>query len=287
MPLQQLIEYYNDRLEWEHHTNFRPFIFENGVAYGLFGPLKIGSHLTPLRKTQKPNQVIGHVAHLMVEKAEVRELRSQDLDLLMSLPAQQSVQPESIVNFDRLSRTVHMFNYLPQSHLDNVLLLDVDPRHILGVKKDHGAYFEEVIVKVGLNTSNIVISLSVSSAFATYYQVLLKGLNNYRQRGYRLALKFDYSSLGSSAIDLIGQLEPNFVALSARNLDTVQDNQLLEKLYRLRNLSEYNQGEAILLNVADKKSAELARKTNFSLVQGNYYEQSPSIDNQALNRAWG
>jgi hypothetical protein len=42
-----------------------------------------------------------------------------------------------------------MLNYLPMSHLGKTLFVEVDPRHILSVKKDHGAYFEEIIIKCG------------------------------------------------------------------------------------------------------------------------------------------
>lgn len=278
MPLQQLIEYFNDRLEWEHHANFRPFILENGNAHGIFGPIKVGSSFAPLRETLRPSVIAGYAAVLTVSIAETDYLKSQDIDLLLSLPAQQSVQPESVVNFDRLTRTVHMLNYLPVSHLEGLLQLDVDPRHILGIKKDHGAYFEEVIVKCGLNTSNILITLAVNSAYASYYQVLLKGLENYRQRGYRLALKFDYLTLGPASIDMIRVLEPDYVCLSARNLDTVKDNKLLDKLYALNSLTGSGNGRTVMLHANDRKTASLARKTGFWLVQGNYYEKSSTAE---------
>lgn len=50
MPLQQLVEYFNDRLEQEHNDGVRPFVLENGAAHGLFGPIKVGSVLAPIRK---------------------------------------------------------------------------------------------------------------------------------------------------------------------------------------------------------------------------------------------
>ncbi|MCD2450452.1 hypothetical protein GO003_014100 [Methylicorpusculum oleiharenae] len=272
MPLQQLVEYFNDRLEWEHHTNFRPFIIDNGVARGLFGPVQISSELTPLRELAKPEQIAGYTAQLNVTTAEIPDLLSHELDLLLSLPAQQGINSDSIVNFDRLTRTVHMLNFLPLAHDGGFLQLDVDPRHILGVKKDHGAYFQEVISKCGLEAHNVVITLRVTSTYRAYYPALLKGLENYRERGYRLALRFDYQALGKATNDLIAALAPDFVSLSGRQLSTHQDNQLLEKLARLQLLTHKELGKTILLEIGDKQTAALARKIGFNLVQGAYFE---------------
>ncbi len=271
MPLQQLVEYFNDRLEQEHNDGFRPFLLENGEVHSLFGPIKVGSLLAPIRETLRTSQVIGHIAQLTVTANPVQTLQGNELDNLLNLPKVPS-DSDSVINFDRLSRTVHMLNYLPQSHLDELLFLQVDPRHILGVKEDHGAYFEEIIIKCGLQTSNVAIALSVSNAYARFFPSLQKGLENYQRRGYRLALKFDIQSLERAALELISRVSPDFVGLSAENLDQVKDNQLLGKIQQLNSLVASVNGRSLLLDVADKRSAALARQSGFSLVQGRYFE---------------
>lgn len=273
MPLSQLVEYFNDRLEREHNSGFRPFILEDDKVHGLFGPIRIGSVLSPIRETLRSAHVIGHAAQLTVEANQAPSIQSGELENLLALPSAQTAGSESIVNFDRLSRAVHMLNYLPQSHLDELLFLDVDPRHILGVKEDHGAYFEEVIVKCGLQTNNVAISMTVNSVYARFYQSLLKGLNNYQRRGYQLALKFDYHSLEKSAIELISRAAPDFVGLSADNLERIRDNKLLDKLQQLNSLVDSINGRSIMLDIEDKRIAALARQTGFDLVQGDFFEQ--------------
>lgn len=285
MPLQQLVEYFNDRLEQEHNTGFRPFILENQQVHGLHGPIRIGSSLSPIRKTLSSAHIIGHAANLTVAANPSPAIRNVDTEDLMALPPGQIANSESIINFDRLTRAVHMLNYLPQAHLDEILFLDVDPRHILGVKEDHGAYFEEVIVKCGLQTGNVAITMTVNSVYARFYQSLLKGLNNYQSRGYRLALKFDYDSLEKPALELISRAAPDFVGFSAHNLERIRDNRLLEKLQQLNNLRASINGLSIMLNIEDKKTAALARKTDFDLVQGAYFEQGDSAHRPpAVNR---
>ena len=281
MPLQHLVEYFNDRLGQEHRSSFRPFILEDGKVSGLFGPIRINSFFAPLRQTLKPTVIVGHTAQIKVAHNKTQHLYANEIENLLannSLPANDF---ESIINFDRLCRTVHMLNYLTLSHLQGMLFLEVDPRHILGIKQDHGAYFEEVIVRCGLETKNVVIVLSVNSQYARYYQELISGLENYRRRGYQLALNFDYLAQAlkidylpqeSEVFDLIAKISPNYVSLTARNMeDQVHDDILLAKLNQLNTQVASIGGQTILQQIDEKKSHILARNTGFNLVEGGYF----------------
>jgi hypothetical protein len=66
MPLQHLVEYFNDRLGREHRSSFRPFILEEGKVNGLFGPIRIDSFFAPLRQTLKPTVIVGHKAQIII-----------------------------------------------------------------------------------------------------------------------------------------------------------------------------------------------------------------------------
>lgn len=197
MPLQHLVEYFNDRLGREHRSSFRPFVLEEGKVSGLFGPIRINSFFAPLRQTLKPTNIVGYKAQITVVPNKTQHLYANEIENLLANNAVQAADFESIINFDRLSRTVHMLNYLTLAHSQETLFLEVDPRHILGIKQDHGAYFEDVIAQCGLETKNVVIVLAVSSQYARYFQELLNGLDNYRRRGYKIALKFDYLGPGN------------------------------------------------------------------------------------------
>ena len=281
MPLQHLVEYFNDRIGREHRSSFRPFVQEEGKVSGLFGPIRIDSFFTPLRQTLKPTVIAGHTARIAVAPNKTQQLYTNEIETLLANDAVPASDFESIINFDRLCRTVHMLNYLTLAHLQGVLFLEVDPRHILGIKQDHGAYFEEVIVRCGLETKNVVIVLSVNSQYARYYQELISGLENYRRRGYQLALNFDYLAQAlkidylpqeSEVFDLIAKISPNYVSLSARNIeDQVHDDTLLAKLQQLKSRVALVGGQSILQQIDDKKSDLLARNTGFDLVEGGYY----------------
>jgi hypothetical protein len=272
MPLQDLVEYFNDRLGREHRSSFRPFVLKDGKVSGLFGPIRIDSSFAPLRQALKPTVIVGHTAQITVAPSKPQHLYANEIETLLANNSVPATDFESIINFDRLSRTVHMLNYLTLSHLQGALFLEVDPRHILGIKQDHGAYFEEVIAQCGLETKNVVIVLAVNSQYARYYQELINGLDNYRRRGYQIALKFDYLAQETEAFDLIARISPNYVSLSVRNMeDQVYDDALLAKLHQLKTLVASVGGQSILQQIDEKKSDLLARNAGFDLVEGGYY----------------
>lgn len=285
MPLQQLVEYFNDRLEWEHHTNFRPFFLKEGIVHGLFGPIRIGTDLTPVRETLNPDRILGYAANLKVTTTEIPHLQSHELELILSLPSQQSINQDSIINFDRLARTVHMLNFLPHSHDPVFLQLEVDPRHILGVKKDHGAYFQEVIAKCGLETGAIGITLRISPVYAHYYEALMTGLENYRKRGYRLALKLDYPALSGSAVALIMTLSPDWIEVSAKGFTETESRRLPQTLQQAQRLAASVGAHSILSDIDDQKTDALARDIDFQWVAGSYYQTTDPVwqdDSQRL-----
>jgi hypothetical protein len=272
MPLQHFVEYFNDRLGREHRSSFRPFILEEGKVSGLFGPIRIDSFFAPLRQTLKPTMIVGHTAQISVAPNKTQNLYENEIEALLANNAVQASDFESIINFDRLCRTVHMLNYLTLAHLQGVLFLEVDPRHILGIKRDHGVYFEEVIVHCGFETKNVVIVLAVNSQYARYYQELIKGLDNYRRRGYQIALKYEYLPRGDETADFIANISPNFVSVSARNIeDQAHDDNLQEKLRQLKKQVASTGGQTILQQIDEKKSDLLARNTDFDWVEGGYY----------------
>ena len=290
MPLQYLVEYFNDRLGSEHRSSVRPFILEDGKVSGIFGPVRVDSVLKPIRNTLTPSVIVGHAAHMNVETNKVPHLYVNELKPLVS-DINSEGEAESIINFDRLSRTVHMLNYLTIVHLEGVLFLDVDPRHILGVKQDHGAYFEEVIRQCGLETKNVAIVLTLNSQYAPYYQDLAAGLENYRRRGYQIALKFDYIVRNVQTFSLIEQIGPQYVIQSTRNLlGRLHGDELFEQLNQCNARIASLGAKSILEHIEDKKLAALARNSGFDLVDGDYYNQSSfdhSEDSNASQYAVG
>lgn len=277
MPLQQLVQYFNDRFEAEHRSNIRPFILEKSLASGIFGPIQIGSVFEPVRRADDNETLAGHIAQLTTKPYNNNQHSEQSMSIgdLLTNVITQPADFQSIISLDRLCRTVHMLNYLTYSHKGGVLFLDVDPRHILGMKKDHGAYFEEIIIKCGLATQNVVISMAVNSFYALHHTQLLDGLNNYRQRGYQIALNIGSLYAAKGLRDLIDKLSANYLRISAPNAETSQhsNSSELSTLNALTELQNLIGGQTILQQVKQKNQADIAISARFNLVQGDYYDK--------------
>lgn len=282
MPLQQLVNHFNDRFEHEHHSSFRPFILENGLVSGLFGPIRIGSIFSPIRHADNHEQLAGHAAQISVSPHDngLQDTQSAEIGNVLTDALKQPVDFQSIINLDRLCRTVHMLNYLPYSHFGGVLFLDVDPRHILGVKQNHGVYFEEIISKCGLATKNVVISMALNNFYALHHTQLLEGLNNYRSRGYQIALNLGNLYSANGLLDLITKLSPNYLRANAPGAnDNKLDAEIVwpSALRALKDLQDLVGGQTILQQIDQKEQAFSVSAVGFNLVQGSYYDKL-SID---------
>ena len=179
MPLRHLIATFNQRFATDNQLESFPFFYDGKDVNGRTGDLTFSTTLKPVRLHARPDQITGHEAlsRILSKNSTGSTFRSFD----------------QVVCLDRLMRTVHMLNYLPLSDNSKDLFLPVNPSHLLTIKKDHGAYFEEIILRCGLPLRRIVISLNIGKALEPELPLLLERLSNYRNRGYSTAIRFDDS----------------------------------------------------------------------------------------------
>ncbi len=276
MPLQQLVDHFNDRFEHEHQSNFRPFILEGGLVSGIFGPIRVSSVFLPVRQANNSEELIGHIAQISVTPYDHSAHNHQSIEMgnVITNAVTQPTNFQSIISLDRLSRTVHMLNYLNHSHDGGVIFLDVDPRHILSIQQDHGAYFEKIIFKCGLATENVVISTTINSAYALNHTQLLDGLYNYRRRGYQIALNIGSLYAATGLWDLVVKLSANYLRINAPNLESGRNSNVIwPAIFKpLIELHSLKGGQTILQQVEQKEQADIAASSAFELVQGGYYE---------------
>lgn len=283
MPLQQLVEYFNDRIEREQLSQFRPFKLMDDRVYGLFGPLRISSQLSNINDMRQPKKVKAYAAHCQVITSQQQTFDTSELDQLLKHKPEDIGQVESVIHFDRLTRTVHMLNYLPHSHEADLLFLDVDPRHILGVKTDHGAYFEEIINRCGLATQNIVITLSIHGVYSRFYQTLLKGLSNYQQRGYKIAIKLDHSGIEKLSLDFIERTGADFIGLSAYGTDRIRPEIIQEKVGLLQSTTRQIDAKHYVFN-CEEHPGNYSGFKDFDYWQSNHVAGFQHQDNRILKR---
>lgn len=276
VPLQQLVDYFNDRFEHEHHSSFRPFILHRGAVSGIFGPIRVSSIFLPVRQANDNDKLIGRIARLSVTPYDnnVHNEQSEEMGNLITDAVTQPANFQSIINLDRLCRTVHMLNYLTHPHNGGVVFLDVDPRHILGVQQEHGAYFEKIIFKCGLTTKNVIISAAINSFYALNHKELLDGLYNYRRRGYQIALNVGSLYTATGLWDLIVKMSADYLRINASNIGTTQHSDAirLSDLERLIELQKLSGGQTLLQQIEQQEQADIA-SAKLDLVQGDYYEK--------------
>lgn len=168
MPLQDLVEYFNQRICDEQSLSTPPLFLNGGRVESRFGGLRLATEFHPIRWALTPSIVVGHDATLQAFQPETSETTA--------IKVFHTPDVDGVINRDRLCRTIHMLNYLPIAHEDGYLFLHVHPRHVLGVKQDHGAYFEEVIFRCGLSPRRVVISVTLAPLYGSQLALLWKGI---------------------------------------------------------------------------------------------------------------
>jgi hypothetical protein len=196
MPLTELMHYFNDQLQTQARTKSLPktgFFKADNSYWGRFGSLILGSKFEAIR-TFSDDNVIGYNSNLLVRSAAGNSL---DIDSIFnSLDSN-----DQIIHLDRLVRTLHSLNYLQQfDGRKDLLSLQVQPRHIISVVREHGKTFEKILSDCGLGPDRVLLHTRLlDAATLPHFQ---QALASYRQRGYKIGIH-----LGSArALELLTQL---------------------------------------------------------------------------------
>ncbi len=279
MPLQQLVAYFNERICKERGLAQPPLSLQDNRVEGRYGDIILSSLFHRVRLTASPDRIVGHDACL---RAYI-----DDNNLYEALDLFASAEGSSVIDLDRLCRTIHMLNYLPNAHEEGLLFLYVHPRHVLNVKRNHGAYFEEVLFRCGLTPQRVIITIETSPGYSHgYNSVLIEGLTNYRERGYGIALKLA-SGNGSRHPDLLRQVLPNFVRLDASFLNTQEhapDGFSQERIKSLVSVAHELGGQVLQERIETRAQAAAAGDAGIDLVMGAYYDTRYGLSNPVDKR---
>jgi hypothetical protein len=117
-----------------------------------------------------------------------------------------------------------------------------------------------------------LIVLGINHSYVKYNESLIRGLSNYRRRGYQIALRFDALLSDKHISELIFKLSPDYVSLSARQISLEHRHYALEKLLAFKRIISRAQGKGILRRVDDLKEPCLVRDSGFEFVESRHYE---------------
>lgn len=274
MSIHEILDYCNQRWRAQHGAERPPLTRRGRRVEGRFGAVRLESGFDTVRLTEAPALIVGHIARLHASLSEQ-----------VSLDAESATAHgrSSVVDFDRLCRTMHMLNYLGfDPEPENELFLDVDPRHILAVPNDHGAYFADVIHRCGLNPSQVVLTTAIGvwcrSAEAS--QRLVTGLANYRGRGYRIALRVDERPLAKTSLNFLFRVAPDYVRLGLSEVER-SDRTLTGTTHRdlghLGRVATGLGGQVLLEGIDDAAGLKLAQEAGIHRFQGRYIGRGLNI----------
>ena len=270
MPLHDLVEYFNQRISEEQGLAEYPLVLRNGRVESHFGGHRLASEFHPIRHAECPGRLAGHDATIFAAAPDTSQAVAEKIFMAADVGG--------AVNLDRLCRTIHMLNYLPIAHESGYLFLHVHPRHVLGVKKDHGAYFEEVIFRCGLSPRRVVVTVAVKPVYDRQFTRLQEGLKNYRRRGYATAVKFEDPAeedfVERYYIEFLYRIAPDFVRIDQgffkRFKHGPQDSRLHTSLLSVIHGLDT---EIVLEGVRGAEDAKQAQALGASFVKGDYYER--------------
>jgi EAL domain-containing protein (putative c-di-GMP-specific phosphodiesterase class I) len=180
--------------------NLEGHALENNQQQGLvcsFAGLRLSSVFQPVVTAE--GEIIGREA-LLRAVTPAGEVLSPQAAFAHAIAA------NKLVSFDRLVRTIHLFNHANAFGEHELIFLNVHPQLLTSVS-DHGRTFERILHYYSVPTSRVVIEIQESDVKDDAR--LEDAVSNYRSLGYKIAI--DNFGAGRGANDNLTQptLEPN------------------------------------------------------------------------------
>ena len=171
-----------------------------------------------------------------------------------------------LVKLDRVARTLHLLNYLTLPEQRGLLFLNVHPKLLVSVTT-HGKVFEHILHQHSVPTRQVVIEINESQVDAD--GALLEAIDNYRDRGYRIALD-DFGSQHSN-LNRLWKLSPDFVKLDLTIIKQAQrDTKLRRALPKLIDVIHALGAQTIIEGIENEIQLDIALDAGAKLLQGYY-----------------
>ncbi len=171
-----------------------------------------------------------------------------------------------LVQFDRVSRALHVLNFKQIYAENGLLFLAVHPNLLISVSA-HGKVFERILHANSVPTERIVIQ--IDEGLVTQDKQLIEAVNNYRDRGYRIAIS--HFGNAHSHIDRLWKLAPDFVKLDTSLIQQAETNDHLYKILPslVDGIKALN-ARAVIAGVETQSQLNIAVESGAKLLQGNF-----------------
>lgn len=256
MPLTRVVDYLNDRLH-ELHPDARlreqaRIDLHNGRLHALVAGCRLTPYQVPVVRTAD-GQVFGYSAQLIAHTAQGQRIRPESLYV-------QAWDAADVVFLDRFLRTLHALHHLNEGRGSHELLVvTVHLRHLSALPEQHGRVFEDLLARLGLKPSQVVVRLNGPALQQDPH--VRAAAASFVRRGYPLAaIQLDPQDIDWALLERIGVrwVTPSLAALQGLRQRGLLDEWVHGALTR-RILVWLDQIETpALLDLAHALGAELA-----------------------------
>lgn len=173
-------------------------------------------------------------------------------------------QAGKLVQFDRVSRTLHVLNFRQIYAEKGLLFLNVHPKLLITVNA-HGKVFERILHSNSVPTERVVIEIQES--LIDQEKQLSEAIVNYRDKGYRIAI--DRFGSSQSHIDRLWKFAPDFVKLDLNLIQKAEQNERVRKILpglikMIRDLG----AQPVITGIETQAQLDIAIDSGTNLVQG-------------------
>lgn len=187
---------------------------------------------------------------------------------------------DKLVKLDRVSRALHVLNYHEIFKENGLLFLNVHPSLLMRVN-EHGKVFESILHDHAVSTERVVIEVRDFDTFeqdtelAVYEQQLAAAIQNYQDRGYKIAI--DRFGSANSFVSRLWKLAPDYVKFDLQMIQQAEQDALVHKaLFGLVHFVQTLGATPIITGVETASQLHLAVDAGANLIQGYLFGQPSS-----------
>ncbi|HSI43607.1 MAG TPA: EAL domain-containing protein [Methylotenera sp.] len=175
-------------------------------------------------------------------------------------------QAGKLVQFDRVSRTLHVLNFRQIYAENGLLFLNVHPKLLIAVNA-HGKVFERILHDNSVPTERVVIEIPES--LVEQDKQLEEAIDNYRDRGYHIAI--DDFGKKKTNLDRLWKLSPDYVKLDLSIIQEAEHNIKVRKgLPSLISLIRDLGAKPIIEGIETQNQLDIAVQAGGTLLQGYF-----------------
>ena len=252
--------------------DFNLQVNQTGEFTSEFAGIHLASDFQPIYDIQS-GDFHGHEALLRPRLGNIQEVTP---DFAFTY----ADKSDKLVKLDRVSRALHVLNYHEIFKENGLLFLNVHPSLLVRVN-EHGKVFERILHDHAVSTERVVIEVRDFDTFeqdtelAVYEQQLAAAIQNYQDRGYKIAI--DRFGSANSFVSRLWKLAPDYVKFDLQLIHQAEPDALERKaLFGLVHFVQTLGATPIITGVETASQLHLAVDTGANLIQGYLFGQPSS-----------